>query len=664
MALNFIADNGFTDSMAPCATSDNGPPHANMSSLRFLSGSKSTQQSNVRTTTGMCCAIVGVVVLVQLMLVSLAFPLAELLTDNPLFHIDGAFHWYEMKLAANLAATGNMVGFDPYFNAGHPDGVNYNWSAKFAALLAVLFSPGLSEIRLYKFYAFTSTVLAPTAFALAACVLRLNVVAVITASTLGILMWWLSYFHWYHTAGMVSFVANSYFSILYVALLIRFLRGAGGLPALVALGLMGALALFYHPLFPVPVAVAMLAFVGFCYDEIERKRLFLLFSVVPLISLLPNLVWLLPMHHYQQVFTVGVDNFSPFSKAVDAHLLWKEALGMKAFGSKIYPLALFASLWACVAASDPVVRKTCRIFFLVALLLEVLADIGAALPPIAFIQPNRFAPVGYLVLCIPAAVGVQTMMHVARTTSGRVRRWLSIGSFGLILIAGGILIVELVREVRPGDHGHYGASPPDVKPLGQDSRWIIEWLRNNTTRDGRILFETSQARVHDQAHMAGYYAYSADREFIGGPYPFWHFAGFWDGWLFGKPIEAISHMQLKEYFSLYNISAIIAHSHRSKSYLDSVPGIEVAENHGQFRAYKIAQPLTYFLKGRGTVEARGHNYLILNELRGPLVLLKYHYIPGMRSDPPALLQGVTLMDDPNQFVQIVNPPQRLRLYMP
>src|SRR5262245_19114141 len=120
------------------------------------------------------CGVAALILSAQFELMSTAFPLREVLSGNPLFHIDAAYHWYNMKLAANLAATGQAVGYDPFFSAGHVNGIHYYLSGRFAALLAMLFSPPIDEIVLYKIYAFASAVLAPTAIVGAAGALSLT----------------------------------------------------------------------------------------------------------------------------------------------------------------------------------------------------------------------------------------------------------------------------------------------------------------------------------------------------------------------------------------------------------------------------------------------------------------------------------------------------------
>ena len=80
-------------------------------------------------------------------------------------------------------------------------------------------------------------------------------------------------------------------------------------------------------------------------------------------------------------------------------------------------------------------------------------------------------------------------------------------------------IREVVREVSYDPVGRYGSVPPEVRPLGPKSVWLLDWMARKTTAEGRVLFETSKGRIHDGAHIAGYLAVRAGRELIGGPYP-------------------------------------------------------------------------------------------------------------------------------------------------
>src|SRR6185436_9650799 len=130
-----------------------------------------------------------ITLLVQTVLASLNFPFTGLLTGNPLFYIDSPYHWYNMNFAASIAKMGNVVGYDPFFGAGHLDGVFYYHSGRVPALLAVLLSQIVDHMLIYKVYVFFAAILSPLALPAAARAFRFTTAEGAVASILGILMW-------------------------------------------------------------------------------------------------------------------------------------------------------------------------------------------------------------------------------------------------------------------------------------------------------------------------------------------------------------------------------------------------------------------------------------------------------------------------------------------
>jgi hypothetical protein len=613
--------------------------------------------------------VVFLILLVQFVLVASSFPLTELFSPKPIFHIDAAFHWYQLKLAVNLGHSGYLVGYDPFFNAGYPGGVTFNWSGKFQAAIAWLLSPWLDEIRAYKLVVFSWAVSGPAFIPAAARLLRMEPAVATLAAIFGILMWWASYLHWFQTAGMTSFVFAVYFAIFYFALMLRHLRSDGGQGSVVLLGGLGALGMFIHPLFPLPVAVLGVCSLVSQRNEITYRRLPALLIAVPILSVLPNLVWLLPMVHYMHVFSPGTQDIAPFQKVVDVSIIWKEMFGTYHgyyHGAKIFlPLAV-ASLWACtgVGAQQCVRTQLARAMTTAGVLLLIFSTTGAIIPALATLQPNRFAPAAYLCLLIPAAIGVVDLSGWVAKASRRAPMWAGIATLGLIGVFGAYALIETARELSRGPVGHYGKAPPVVDGEGKYTRWVLSTLSQRTTDSARVLFETSRARIHDGSHMAGYLAYTSGREFVGGPYPFAFFGGFWDGTVFGKPIAAIGPRVFEEYLNLYNVGWIIAHTPVTKRYLASIPWIVPETEFRELRFYRVNRQASYFIKGSGRVAARAHNLLQLTELGGDEVVLKYHYVPGLKSDPEVELAPQAEMDDPNPFIRIVHPPKGLSIFLP
>ena len=132
--------------------------------------------------------IFGMTFVAQLLLASINFPASELFTRNPLFYIDSPYHWYNMELAANLAPTGNVTGYDPFFDAGHLDGVFYYHSGRVPAFFAALLSPTISELSVYKVYVFLAAILGPLAIVASARILRFNTITTTLTAGLAILI--------------------------------------------------------------------------------------------------------------------------------------------------------------------------------------------------------------------------------------------------------------------------------------------------------------------------------------------------------------------------------------------------------------------------------------------------------------------------------------------
>lgn len=603
--------------------------------------------------------IVAVVLLVQFALVSYTFPLTELLSDKPLLHIDAAFHLYQAELARTFAQDGNIVGYDPYFAGGYAAGATQNLSARFAALLAVVLAPWASAEVAYKLHSFLGALLAIACAPLAARILRCNARTVLCAAIIGLLLWWVSVFRWYHTAGMVSFVTAAYFALPYLALVVRYLEGTPILSPL-GLGVLGAFGFFYHPLFPIAVALGTVVYLALSFGELPARRVAMVLIAVPAISVAPNLVWIVPAHEYNS-FISTASNAPPHQQVVDVNLIWRELSGRwgdGAQGSKTYLPILVLACWGWMVSGKE--RWWTQTFTLTGILLVIFAALGSAIPALGEnLQPNRFAPVGNLMMAPAAAFAAA---HIASRLT--MFSWRTSLAGGMLLVFAAWPMVELAREISYRDIGHYGALPPQVKGLGDKSRWLISRLKEQTDSSARVLFETSNGRFHDGGHMAGYYAFASQREFIGGPYPFLDYPSFWDGVLLHRPVSTISAEDFERIADLYNIGWMVLHHAESKTHLGTMPGAELAGEFGGLEFYRLRRDPSYFVEGEGQVVARGHNRLELGNLRGDSVVLKYHYLPGIASSPRATIEPIHLGDDPTPFIRLINPPRELMLHLP
>lgn len=229
-------------------------------------------------------------------------------------------------------------------------------------------------------------------------------------------------------------------------------------------------------------------------------------------------------------------------------------------------------------------------------------------------------------------------------------------SLFLAVIPASYAVYELVREISYADAGHFGKKPPMVDGVGRDTAWLADWIKTNTDGSSRILFEDSKGRIHDGGRVAGYLALETNREFIGGPYPFLHIASFWDGWAFGRELESMPIAEFAEYLNLYNVGWIVAHSNASKKYVDALSNTETSATYREFKIYRVKQQPTFFLKGQGRVKERAHNRVVVTDVAGETIVLKYHYHNRLRIEPHARVSPVKIPGDPIPFIGVASPP--------
>ena len=601
---------------------------------------------------------------IHAILLSFTFPLTELFSDVPLLYIDSPFHLYQVSVARELWSNHHhLVGYDPWFAAGHIGGVNYNASAKFPALLAALFSPVLVPEVAYKLYVFFSAMLAPGFVLLAMRLLKADAAATVVATFLGFLLWWISAFHWYHTAGMVSYVAASYAALLYIALTWRSITEPLKLSGVAALAIFGAIGVMYHPLFPIPVIFTVPVLTLVAWKEVRLKQAIIVLLVVPALCLLPNIVWILPSLKYPGLADGSI---APWQKAVDIGIVWSEAMGRiegVARGARLNPILWFCAAWSLSPVVSTRLRRISIGFVVSAIALVVFAAVGAWWPVVATLQPNRLSHAAYLLLVVPAGIGVSTVIDLFRRRGliGAMAK----GSAVLLIAASVFFISELKNEVSSADTPHYGRPSPEVRGPGAVTSWLTDWIRKNTTDEARVLFETSPGRIYDDAHVPGYLVLATHREFIGGPYVFLHHADFWDGKVFGKPVSEFSTDAFSDQLRLYNIGWVVAQSISSVAYLlNQHQSLELVAQHGQFKIFKVNHAHSYFLAGSGKVTQRELNRIELDDVAGDAVTLSYHYVDGMVSDPPAVLQPVLLQGDPQPFIHVLSPPRRMSITLP
>ncbi|MDH5377122.1 MAG: hypothetical protein OEX00_02225 [Gammaproteobacteria bacterium] len=607
------------------------------------------------------------VLFLQLVLLSITFPISELFSAKPLFYIDNAMHWYRLKVASALSSNPFAFVYDPFFGAGSPGGATRNPAAKLPALFQFFTGNSFTEIQAWKIYTFMSALLAPACVTLASQILRLKTQIVIIASLFALLLWWASMFRWFHTAGLVSYVSVSFFAVFYFSLLVRFFeQKEADVRLSLLLGVLGALFFIVHPLFFIPAVFSTLILLFFYRANIDGKKCLFLFLLIPFIALLPNLLWVYPQF-FQKIYK-GFSTGLTHQALVEASLIWKEALGIwqePAHGAKLYPALVLSSVAALFVIDDLRTRRLALSIFSLALFLIFYSAFGSALEMLGELtQPNRFNVMGYLFLSLVGAMGVWGLYERFTQTANTRHKAIFAGLLVPIGLISLVSINEARLELATGNHGRYGAAPPEVKGTGDYTDFLLKQIPQLTGTQERVLFETANGRVHDGSHIAGYLAVTSQREFIGGPYPYSHFAGYWDGFVFGKEIQEHSQDKMKKYLALYNIGLIVAYSDASKNYWNQSPLVISVAEFKQVRLYSLkAKPPGLFSLGSGQREESKHNSIKFTGVKGDEVIIKYHRLKGLRASPEVKMESVYLEDDPNPFIKIISPPEAFELHM-
>ena len=552
-----------------------------------------------------------------------------------------------------MGAGHQLVGFDPFFGAGTLGGVTFNASAKLPALVSCV--AGLAPAVAYKLFSFWMGVLAPAALVVACALLGLGARATWIAALMALLSWWTGPVRWYHTAGLVSYIAAAYWGIPFTVAAIQLCRKAPlARRCLLALVAAGALGLLLHPLFPVAVGLIAAPAVSLVWrDRSAIQRSLLVVASVLTGMLLLNGPWLLA--------SFGAPSFAtlpqPYQRQVDPWLLLREPLGLAGTasgGSRLY-LALLIGTALGLAAGRRTGDSVLRCLAASAVLLMAWASVGAVVPAIGALQPNRFSVLAWLVLIPPAAHGLSTTIDQLRDRTNWLRLVHGAGLASAVLVLA-FYGREAASEVFSSRAARYGVARPEVKPAGAVSTQIAEFLRTQTSGAGRVFFETSLGRVHDNGHLAGLYALGARREFIGGPYPFTDFASAWDGFAFGRPLADIPAGQLVSLFDAYNIRWLLCHSNACRTAVSRLPQVQQLATLGPVTAYGRGTAGDFAFTGHATVVARCFNRVDIHTDAGPAVVLKYHWVPGLTSTPAAAISPRLVVPGARPFVAIDHPP--------
>lgn len=616
-------------------------------------------------------AVLAISALFNFVCASIHLPVWELFSDAAIHHSNHTLHLYHMGLTRDLAADGLANGYDPTFGAGYLGGLRYNGGGKMMALIGLLFSPLASDIVIYKAYVFVVSIAGPLFPVLAARLLGCDVLQLAFVALLASALWWASPFIFFTTGGMPSATGSEFIGLYLIAHVVLFIEQKRGLLAAIAIGLAAAFLFLMHPHFAPSVGLVALAFLAFNWKKLTPRTFALLAVVVPIIALLPNAPWMVDRPSFNTGYAL------PHHNTVFPDVIWSEALGqygpMRGFfgefgseGARVYTLIVLGLVAALFWARGD---RTRFIYPLVVggIALTLLGVFGPAIEQLRFMELNRQRPVAYLLFAIPAAIGLAELVRRAVSARTRVSAIAARGGIAMAALLCAAVAYELQKELNwftpdrkfsPSPR-HYGVAPPQAAKLDQDRQAVLDWIAQRTDKSGRILFETMNAERWSS--MTVFFAHRIDREYIGGPFPHWLTADFFNGRLFGKPLTDFSDEALKRAFDAYNIRWIVTFNDASATRMAEVDSVRPVGEAGIFRMHEVTRSPSFVLHGSGQLVEARTNSLIFDDLSGEDVIVSYNYHEALISTPPAVLSPASVPGAETPFIRIQNPPKRLEL---
>ena len=579
---------------------------------------------------------------------------AGLTSPWPLLQADHGIHYGHGLVIRDLVrGTGFTGGYDPTFMAGFPMSVMSGTSFTPAnATLAIC--RGADPAVVYKLTVFAAIALAPVLMAGAGFLFGASARGVAWSTALYFVYFWSDFPRSHAYLGMVAYLSAIPVGLVAAGLLANYLERGGwwrwGLTALALTGTFCA-----HLTTPMVVGPAGLVAYGVAWararrgsGRFPRGRHVGFWAFAPVILVL-NAPWWLP--GFWLWGTVGETAFAFFhpESVVGrvAAIFWNEpTIESILIGLGVGGVALLAGV-------RPVAAGGLGGVIAAGFGWGYLAGFSRALDGL---QPGRHTYACYSGLCLAAGFGVDRAMGWLRAArAGRPDRWASVA----IVLVG-------VRVLGPATAGPIAGSVfapvPFLSSQPQPSLlWLVDQVKAHVKPGERLLYEETGLAIPGLAdpfgdrHDSPVLPALTGVEVLGGPYlhsPLkTNFTQFGEGKLFGRANWGRDHFE--RYARLYRPAAIACWTPHARAFCRAHPDlIRVVAESETFTLGRVVGFEGATIRGRATVRA-GPNRLEVAEMApdpAGLVVLRYHWAPGLVAEPAVPIEPVFLEDDPVAFI--------------
>jgi hypothetical protein len=304
-------------------------------------------------------------------------------------------------------------------------------------------------------------------------------------------------------------------------------------------------------------------------------------------------------------------------------------------------------------------------------------------PAINFLQPGRNTYAAYSAAAVASGLGWSAVRRQLSRTTIRLDRWFLVA---IALVSIRVFLPSVIqtigyrtgREPVPELVWNEGELPkvrwfgPTGKEPFLSSRptpeltWLLDQVRSQFEPGDRIYYEEGGEQRGDLADPFGGHRYGgllptlARVEVIGGPFlnvPVReNFTQFGMGKLCG--LESWGREEFERFSRLYGPEGIVCWSPAAQEFCRSNPDlIEIVADLGTWLVANVRGFEGDAIRGEARVVAEAGRLEVepgAVDVDG-MIVLRYHSVPGLRSDPPGLLREVEEPGDPVPFIGVVRP---------
>ena len=264
------------------------------------------------------------------------------------------------------------------------------------------------------------------------------------------------------------------------------------------------------------------------------------------------------------------------------------------------------------------------------------------------LQPYRFIIPMAFFACIPAGVGIARFRR--SLAAGRVISWVAV-------VAAGWVVANAGRGLAPMLVLGHGRDPAEVE--------LATFLERDTSEEDRVLVESRATPLWVEgplrrAILSARFALmpmTIRREFVGWsgvePFAAHRYARFDGELFFGQRFGGLSEDAFAAALGRYAISWVVGCDSATLATLKRFSALlEDTASAADCRIFRVRSPQrSRFLEGSGHVTA-DVDRIEVKDAAGDRVVLKYHWVPMLRTDPPLPIEEAHESGMPVGFIAV------------